>query len=777
MNKTKLLFVLALSVVLSACGGDGSGGVPEPRPSGSVSGVAFDGLIMNGNVNVYGWDGSKGELLGSGKTDTLGEYSIDLDGVPSQPVLIEVTGGRYTEEASGRNVALFSGDFLYALQDYEQGDAITTSLTFYTTIATGLAEHMVRTGVSPSVAIRRANDAISDLIGISIRETKPLEINNPSNATPVVTDGHLYGFATASISELTKWISLQNDDGKPAHEEYNSIKFAAAAYSDISADGLLDGRGLGGVVAQGVVRLTPEIYRTQIATNMLVIANSKANLTRLEPTDVLPMAKAYSENNSSMFAGAEITPLDAQTPILTNISHVQGEVVAGTITLSADVSAPVGLDEVSLYINGTLHEYVGADSSPEWTIDTMVLDEGLNDFEIYASNIIGGEIRETIKLMVSNAGTTISDIFPADQSSITGLQTFTARVADPVGIKSINFILDGAIYPIAVSKTPARQYKVTEMVEGSHTLVVEVTNSVGTVTTKEVTFRVDNTEPVASWNLQNTKVMSETESIEATVTDNEEVIAAELYINGVLLDVFTDFPINRSVNTRDFTEGEKSIVLEAWDEAGNRTTLERSVLFDSTPPTLSINSPAAGTSYSGDIPVQINTYDAVGIEKLQVFINGSLFKSLSVDQHGNASTTIPAANYNNGTYSVMAKVTDKAGYTAQSASSVGFFAQPPKLEITHQYDKTASCRECAARSELSFQVSNAGPNGAYQLHKVEAGTGGKDVTTHYTSSFKSDGSFSFSKSCDNRLATTRVFTVKDANGLVSAPLSVVMACP
>lgn len=146
---------------------------------------------------------------------------------------------------------------------------------------------------------------------------------------------------------------------------------------------------------------------------------------------------------------------------------------------------------------------------------------------------------------MSNAGTTISDVFPADQSSITGLQTFTAKVADPIGIKSINFILDGAIYPITVSETPEREYNVAQMVEGNHTLVVEVTNTVGTVTTEQVSFRVDNTHPVASWNLENTTVMSETEAFEATITDNEEVIAAELYIDGVLLDVFTDFPISR----------------------------------------------------------------------------------------------------------------------------------------------------------------------------------------------------------------------------------------
>lgn len=62
----------------------------------------------------------------------------------------------------------------------------------------------------------------------------------PAVAIEKFMDQHLYGFATASISQLTKWISEQNNDD--VHKEYSSIKFAAAAYQDIASDGQLDGK-------------------------------------------------------------------------------------------------------------------------------------------------------------------------------------------------------------------------------------------------------------------------------------------------------------------------------------------------------------------------------------------------------------------------------------------------------------------------------------------------------------------------------------------------------
>ena len=99
------LALLISLVFLTACGGGaGSGGGSGPTgstiPVGSVSGISFDGLILNGTVSVYDFTtGAKGALLGQTTSDSSsGLYSLSLQ-VESRPVLVEITGGYYVEEA------------------------------------------------------------------------------------------------------------------------------------------------------------------------------------------------------------------------------------------------------------------------------------------------------------------------------------------------------------------------------------------------------------------------------------------------------------------------------------------------------------------------------------------------------------------------------------------------------------------------------------------------------------------------------------------------------
>lgn len=102
-----------LAVILAGCG-SGSGDLPPVRPTSIVSGHAVDAEIQHGQVAIYAFGrGGKGERLGGGVTDASGFYSIELR-APSQPVLIEVSGGRYTEEASGVVVTVGEGQVLRA---------------------------------------------------------------------------------------------------------------------------------------------------------------------------------------------------------------------------------------------------------------------------------------------------------------------------------------------------------------------------------------------------------------------------------------------------------------------------------------------------------------------------------------------------------------------------------------------------------------------------------------------------------------------------------------
>jgi hypothetical protein len=116
-NTISLIFVVSL---LSACGGSGSG-VPASAPSASLDGTVTDAVITNGTLRVYKFDeGKRGELIAETVTDGNGDFEIADFASQDRPVVIEVSGGRYMEEASGVSVDLLAGQVLRAYMFYEQ---------------------------------------------------------------------------------------------------------------------------------------------------------------------------------------------------------------------------------------------------------------------------------------------------------------------------------------------------------------------------------------------------------------------------------------------------------------------------------------------------------------------------------------------------------------------------------------------------------------------------------------------------------------------------------
>src|SRR3569833_2639878 len=127
-----------LAVILVACGG-GAGDLPPVRPSSGVSGIAGDAEIQNGQVTMYAFGRSgKGERLGGGVADARGFYSLELR-APSQPELIEVSGGRYTEEASGVAVDVGEGQVQHTKTQNNTDQPLSLMVTPRTQLAAGLA--------------------------------------------------------------------------------------------------------------------------------------------------------------------------------------------------------------------------------------------------------------------------------------------------------------------------------------------------------------------------------------------------------------------------------------------------------------------------------------------------------------------------------------------------------------------------------------------------------------------------------------------------------------
>ena len=100
-----LQFFIILILISFLCIGCGSSSDSDGSTS-TVSGVASKGPIEGGTVSAYKIvNGQKEGLLGTAISSKDGSYSIDI-GSYTGPVLIEITGGTYKDEASGNDIDL-----------------------------------------------------------------------------------------------------------------------------------------------------------------------------------------------------------------------------------------------------------------------------------------------------------------------------------------------------------------------------------------------------------------------------------------------------------------------------------------------------------------------------------------------------------------------------------------------------------------------------------------------------------------------------------------------
>ena len=668
----KAIVLLSTSLLFACGGGSGSGSsLPPERPDGALSGIAHDNILVGADINVYALDGT---LLGTGETDVQGRYSVDLDSVESQIVLVEASSGRYTEEFSGEVVELEEGDRLRAYVYYDQGGAVDLSVTLLSTISAGYAEYLMNLGVSDSEAVARANGSVSDMIGLDIESVHPVDITDPTNARPSLDQQLKYSFVTAAVSPLMAWVSDQN--GAATHDPFNSIMFAQKAYDDIRHDGRLDGQGTSGVLAFGTVPVNTEMYRNQLAINMLVMANSVNNATDIDAGDLLSFAEEYNSSNHPAFGAEQAppAPLSAIAPNVTNFSWEAGETLAATVSLSFDVADRIGMDSVTLTINGT--DFVAGDpDSPVFSVDTTSFADGLYSATITAKSVTGGTTTLSRDLTIANAGILITDVRPEDGEYIRGSYPFSATVTDPIAVNDVLFTINSNImYSPASLTSPVENIDTTETIitEGAHTFKVWAENQAGYTAEISNTFYLDNTNPVISWSLQNGTYIGSSFPISATISDNLKIKSAKLLLDGEVVednaevDFSNVFSLSHTFTRSAMTEGQHTVAIEVEDMAGNTSQASRTFNVDNYAPTLNITTGAGVVS--GSYVLSWSANDSVGIVSQKVYVNGSLYTTLN----GSARSANINTSGSEGNKTISVQVFDASGKSASDSVSKNY---------------------------------------------------------------------------------------------------------
>ena len=201
----------------------------------------------------------------------------------------------------------------------------------------------------------------------------------------------------------------------------------------------------------------------------------------------------------------------------------------------------------------------------------------------------------------------------------------------------------------------------------------------------------DTTPPTANIIApSNGSTVSGTVAVTVSTSDNVGVTKVEFYVNGSLAN--TAAAGSFSWNTTALPNGSCTLQALAYDAAGNVGTSSavsvsvQNIVLDTTAPTVTITTPATGSTVSGPVSVNVSAADNVGITKLEWYLNGALSGSSSTPSATFMWDTTTSAN---GSYTLKALAYDAAGNVGSSSVtvSVNNISQPadtvaPSVQIT-----------------------------------------------------------------------------------------------
>ena len=202
MNIHKIALIALLTTTLftiSACGGGGGGGVQQTNTDLVISGVASKGPLKGAIATAYRVDsGARGaKLAESPPTDTNGNYNITIPGGYAGMVVVEVSGGTYTDEATSTPNTVLTTPLRAAFNVPAGSTTASSAVTPLTEIA---VQKMGTNTITPTNS-SSINNLVSNLFSVpDIIATSPVDVSDPGlNAT---TAQKKYALVLAAVSQL-----------------------------------------------------------------------------------------------------------------------------------------------------------------------------------------------------------------------------------------------------------------------------------------------------------------------------------------------------------------------------------------------------------------------------------------------------------------------------------------------------------------------------------------------------------------------------------------------
>ncbi len=260
--------------------------------SASVSGTAFNGPMSKATVTAFAVNsGVMGAQIASGATDGQGNFTLAL-GSYAGPVMLQVSGGIYTDEATTTSMTMGGGNIMSAaLPTLASGASVTgVWITPVTSMAQTRAVGM--SGGMTDANIAAANAAMGNYFSVSdILHTQPMNPLANGSGAGASPDSRNYGMTLAAMSQYAKGLGLAD-----------SSMMVTAMMGD-AFDGVMDGMhagspismSMGGMTGGGM--MTPAAGSSGLAAAMTSFMSSASNVSGMTAADMAALIQKLNTSN------------------------------------------------------------------------------------------------------------------------------------------------------------------------------------------------------------------------------------------------------------------------------------------------------------------------------------------------------------------------------------------------------------------------------------------------------------------------------------------------
>jgi hypothetical protein len=270
-------------------------GAAGGTPVGTMSGSVFMGTMTSGTVTAYAaTNGVMGGQLGTSPVDASGGFQVAL-GAYAGPVMLQMSGGSYRDEATGSTMTMLAGDVLTSCVPSVAAGSTTTGvqITPLTSMAQAMAQGM--SGGMTSANVAAANAAVGSYFMVSdVLLTPPMDPAMAGSGSGASQSQKDYGMTVAAMSRYAQSMGMTTSSGM------------ATAMTKDASDGVMNGMmgstpismgGMGGMMG-GMMQ--PTAGTSGLASAMTAFVGSPQNASGIPLADVQALVNKLATSNGTI---------------------------------------------------------------------------------------------------------------------------------------------------------------------------------------------------------------------------------------------------------------------------------------------------------------------------------------------------------------------------------------------------------------------------------------------------------------------------------------------